>query len=44
MNEVYDDRFAPDFRVSVLRKIIALIQSYMYKYRKQKAKLAGKYM
>ena len=29
MNEVYNGRFAPDFSVSVLKEIVALVQDYV---------------
>ena len=29
MNEVYNGRFAPDFSVSMLKEIVALVQDYV---------------
>ena len=42
MNEVYNGGFAPEFSVSMLQKIIALVWDYVYETRKLK-KTAEKY-
>ena len=43
MNEVYNGGFTPEFSVSMLKKIIALVWDYVSETRKYKAKLAEKY-
>ena len=44
MNEVYNGGFAAEFRVSMLKEIIALVWDYVSETRKWKAKLAEKCM
>ena len=44
MNEFYNGGFAPEFNVSMLKETIALVQDYLSETRKEKAKLAGKYI
>ena len=34
MNEVYNGRFTPEFSVSIIREIIALVSDYVYETRK----------
>ena len=42
LNEVSNDRFVPEFNVSILKETIALVQDYVSETRKWKTKLAGK--
>ena len=42
MNEVYNGGFLPEFIVSRLREIIALVWDYVYETRKYKAKTSSK--
>ena len=44
MNEVYNDRFVPEFFSVSALKIISLVRSYIYETRRWKAKLAEEYM
>ena len=34
INEVYNGRFTPEFSVSIIREIIALVSDYVYETRK----------
>lgn len=44
MNKVINGTFAPEFNVLMLKEISTLVRSYIYKTRKQKAKLVPKYV
>ena len=44
MNEVFNGGFAPEFNVSMSKKTIAVVRDYVSETRKEKAKLAEKYM
>ena len=44
MSEFYNGRFTPEFSVSMLTETIALVRDYVSETRKQKAKLAEKYI
>ena len=44
MNEINTGRFAPEFSVSMLKEVIELVWRYVSETRKQKAKLAEKYI
>ena len=44
MNEVFNGGFAPEFNVSMSKKTIAVVRGYVSETRKEKAKLAEKYM
>ena len=44
MNEVYNGGFAPEFSVSMKKETIALVRDYVSETKKEKAKLAEKYM
>ena len=44
MNKVYNGRFATESSISILKKTISLVWDYVYETRKQKAKLAEKYI
>ena len=43
MNEVYNGGFPPEFSVSMLKEVIALVRDYVSETRKYKVKLAVKY-
>ena len=44
MNEIYNGGFASKLSVSMLKQSISLVWDYVYETRKQKAKLAEKYI
>ena len=44
MNELYNGGCVPQFSVSKLKETIALVRDYVYETRKEKTKLAEKYM
>ena len=44
MNEVYNGGFTPEFSVSMRKETTSLVWDYVYETRKQKAKLAEKYI
>ena len=44
MKKVYHDGFVPQFSVSMLKEIIALVGDYVPETRKYKPKLSEKYM
>ena len=44
MNQFYNGGFVPEFSVSMLKETVALVRDYVSETRKQKAKLAGKYI
>ena len=43
MNKVYNGGLTPEFNVSMLKEIIALVEDPVIETKKQKAKLAEKY-
>ena len=44
MNEFYNGRFGPELSVSMIKETIALVRDYISETRKQKPKLAEKYI